>query len=126
MHNSERTPDVSDATPSTLSPTEAFERYAHAFEKRDGALKALHTELSADRDVMRVLYLTYLDLGKVLINDRAAQDAIDQADQRGWIAGTRPALTRDGLFAFWDWKERIAPHARDPWFQSLWREVVGW
>ncbi|MBP2320468.1 hypothetical protein JOF56_000853 [Kibdelosporangium banguiense] len=117
---------MSDASPSALSPEEAFDRYANAFEQREEQMKALHAELSRDRDVMRVLYLTYLDLGKALINDRTTEDAIAQARRHGWIAGARPALTRDGLYVWWHWKEKIAPYARDPWFQSLWREVMSW
>lgn len=118
--------DPTAASGETIPSEAAFELYAGAVERRDDHLMAMHRDLSVDKDIMRVLYLVYLGLNSFLIEERSLVGARQEARARGWIAGARPSLTRDGLSTLWDWKEQVAPRLRDPWFQSLWREVVGW
>jgi hypothetical protein len=109
-----------------VSAVEANERYVHAVTRNEDKLADLHEELSLDADLMNVLYLIYLDLGEMMLQERTDPEAVLEARTRGWIAGRRPYLTDDGLSAWWEWKNKITPHLRDVRFQQLWRDVAGW
>jgi hypothetical protein len=124
-------PDVDDATasggvPAPLLAEEAFDRYAAAVKARAVKVADLHRVLAAEADVMRVLHLSYLDVGPVLIADRNSPEAIREARTQGWITGRRWALTKDGLMKYWEWKDLMVPLTREPEFQALWRDVTAW
>lgn len=93
----------------------------------------LFRALSADKWLMRVLYLVFLDLEPTDMADvdaetRDLRQDRAEASRRGWIIprGRRTRLTTEGLKVWVEWKADITPHLRKPAFQELWREVAGW
>lgn len=120
---------MTEGTPrlDALSAAEAGERYRYAINRTDAQLTALHEALSLDAAVMNVLCLLYLDLGIDMVRERTDPMAVYHCRENGWVVGdTRLRLTAEGLAAWWDWKNAVAPHLRDPRFQQLWRDVTGW
>ncbi|KJK50436.1 hypothetical protein UK23_10595 [Lentzea aerocolonigenes] len=120
---------MGESTPplDALSAAEAGERYLYAVNLSDQQLTALHQTLSLDTHVMNVLCLLYLDLGTAMVRERTDPMAVYQCREYGWVSGdTRLKLTAEGLAAWWQWKNAVTPHRRDPRFQQLWQDVTGW
>ncbi|TWP47414.1 hypothetical protein FKR81_32385 [Lentzea tibetensis] len=113
-----------------MSPEEAFGQYLEAMSLRDRTraekLDSLYRRLAANVDVMRLLHFVHLNLGPIVLRDHVNPEAHLEARARGWIEGSAPRLTQDGLNAWLDWVEEITPHTRLAPFQELWRVATGW
>lgn len=111
-----------------LLTAEAYRQYRDTLTESERHALDLFQKLSADKWLMRVLYMAYMNVEATDVDGRDVAADRAEAREQGLIFTTRrrTRLSRDGFALFWAWKSEITPHLRQPAFQELWREVCGW
>lgn len=108
----------------------AYRRYYELLPEELRSDLDLVQRLGTDRRLMRVLYLSALDLDPRHVDSWAGVTEADRADahDKGLIVttGHHTRLTREGFTAWWQWQYEIVPHLHKPWFHALWKRVCGW